>query len=223
LWILNPDTEPEPNALAALIQRAREGGYGIVSSRLVFKTTGRIQSYGGRWRLLMARGFNIGMNASRDAVPDLDEIERSMDYVSGASLFATRNFVEDVGLVDERYFLYCEEVDWCLRRGKYRIGYAHDSIIFHAHGATLGSNASRKKRSPLSVYLDERNKLLLTRRIFPAHYPVVAATTFFLLLQYLQARAVANFFVALSGWWAGLRREEGPPKRFTELKDDQGG
>ena len=44
------------------------------------------------------------------------QIERSMSYVSGASFYATRDFIKTVGLMREEYFLYCEDVDWCLRR-----------------------------------------------------------------------------------------------------------
>ena len=213
LWILNPDAQPHPDALAALIARSRDG-YSIVSSRLVFAATERVQSYGGQWRILMARGLNIGMNAPRDAVPDADAIARTMDYASGASMFVTRDYINAVGLLDERYFLYCEEVDWCLRRGSRRLGYAHEAIVFHAHGTTIGSSADRRARSKLSVYLDERNKLLLTRRFFPVRYPLVVVATLLLTTQYLKAGAVRNFFVALSGWWAGVRGEVGFPARL---------
>jgi N-acetylglucosaminyl-diphospho-decaprenol L-rhamnosyltransferase len=223
LWVLNPDTEPHPGALAALIARAQEGPYGIVGSRLVFKSTGRIQSYGGRWRPLLGRGLNIGMNAPLNAKPDVQAIEREMTYVSGASLFASRAYVESVGLMDESYFLYCEEVDWCLRRGERRLGYAHDAIVYHAHGTTVGSNANRKNRSALSVYLDERNKLRLARRFYFALYPVTILTTLLLTLQYLRAGAIQNFFVALSGWFAGLRGEAGMPKRFSSGVNQRSG
>ena len=211
LWVLNPDTEPDANALTALAARAKACDYGMVASRIVVKSTQRIQTYGGRWRPLMARGFNIGWDAPRDAVPDFAEIEASMMYVPGGSMFVTREYVEGVGLLDERYFLYCEEVDWCFRRGHRRIGYAHN----HWAGMAIGSNFDRKKRSRLSVYLDERNKLLFTRRFYPAHYPLVIVTTLLLTLQYLESGAVKNFFVALSGWCAGLRGEEGPPRWFV--------
>jgi N-acetylglucosaminyl-diphospho-decaprenol L-rhamnosyltransferase len=214
LWILNPDTEPRPEALGALIQRAREGGYDIVGSRLVQKATGRVQSYGGHWRWWIANGRSIGRNAAGDAVPNIEAVEREMNYISGASLYATRDYIETVGPMDERYFLYCEEVDWCLRRESRRLGYAHASIVIHSHGTTIGSHSDRRKRLPLSVYLDERNRHLLTRRFFPKCYPLVALATLLFTAQYLRARAGANFIVALSGWYSGLRGEEGLPERF---------
>jgi GT2 family glycosyltransferase len=157
------------------------------------------------------------LNAPLDAEPNVEEIEHAMSYVSGASLFATREYIESVGLMDERYFLYCEEVDWCFRRGSHSLGYAHGSIVYHSWGTTIGSHESRKKKSGLSVYLEERSKLLLTQRFFPARYPVVVITTLMLTLQYIRAGAAKNFFLALSGWWAGLRGENGMPGRFFGL------
>lgn len=213
LWILNPDTEPQPQSLSALIQRAEEG-YDIVASRLVNKITQRVQSYGGQWRWVIASGRSIGMNASKDAIPDVHKLESQMNYASGASLFASRNYVETVGLMDERYFLYCEEVDWCFRGKSLRLGYAHNALVYHSHGTTIGSNTDRKKRSDLSVYLDERNRHLFTRRFFRKRYPLIIFTTLIFTAQYLRKRAAANFLVALSGWFAGLRGEEGLPLRF---------
>lgn len=217
VWILNPDTEPHPDSLSALLARARDG-YSVVGGRMVLVSTKRIQSYGGHWRSLIARGLNIGMHAPSDAMPDIHAIESALDYVSGASLLATRAFVDDVGPMDERYFLYCEEVDWCLRRKHHRLGYAHEAMVFHAHGSTIGSHSIRSKRSALSVYLDERNRHLLTRRFFPTLYPLVAITTLVLTLQYLAAGAGRNFLVALSGWLAGVRGDEGMPARFIEIE-----
>lgn len=211
IWILNPDTEADPDALAALVARMREGGYGMVGSRIVSTATNRVQLYGGRWRKLMARGFNIGLGAAPDAVPDVAAIESEMDYINGASMLVSRAFIEQVGRMRDDYFLYCEEVDWCLRRGNLKLGYAHGSLILHAHGSTIGSNRDRARRSRLSVYLDERNRLLLTRRIYPGAYPLVVLVTLGLTLQYLRHGAVTNFRHALSGWFAALRGETGVP------------
>ncbi|MDR3515068.1 MAG: glycosyltransferase [Azospirillaceae bacterium] len=214
IWVLNPDTEPHPDALQALVDHAASDRYGIVGSRLVFKGTDRVQLYGGRWRKFIARGFNIGLNASAADAADVAKIERTMTYVNGASMYVTRSFITSVGTMDERYFLYCEEVDWCFRRGDFRLGYAHGSLIHHAHGSVIGSNANRRLRSSLSVYLDERNKLLFTRRFFPRRYPLVVLVTLLLTVQYLKAGAFANFGVALAGWLAAIRNEEGLPERF---------
>lgn len=209
VWVLNPDTEPHTDALGALIERVGQG-YDIVGSRLVYKATNEIQSCGCRWRPIIARGLNLGT----DSTPQ-SKIERGMNYASGASLFVTRDFVENVGLMDERYFLYCEEIDWCLRRKTRRIGCAYDSVVYHIGSSSIGDSA--KVRNALAVYLDERNRLLLTRRFYPWHYPIVVFTTLGVLtIKCLQAGLLKNFLVALSGWWAGIRGEVGPPVRWMK-------
>jgi N-acetylglucosaminyl-diphospho-decaprenol L-rhamnosyltransferase len=211
VWILNPDTRPTPGALAALVARHREGDYGAVGARLVLSSTQRVQLYGGRWRRMIARGYNIGLNMTLEHRPDVAMVERDLDYVHGACMLVGRRFVDDVGLMDESYFLYCEEVDWCLRRGDHKLGYAHDSVVFHDHGSAIGSSLERASRSRMSVYLDERNRLVLTRRHYPLLYPITVILALALTALYLKHRSPRNFVNALSGWWAGVRQETGPP------------
>jgi len=217
IWIINPDAIPAPDALEALLRHQRNGSYGIVGGRLIFAGTGKVQCYGGIWRRWMARGLNLGFSEPVTANPDVAGIEAKMDYVSGACMLITRGYVETIGKMREDYFLYCEEVDWCARRGSFRLGFAPAARIEHGHGATIGSHRDRRLRSRLSVYLDERNKLLLTKHLFPAIYPLVLGTTLLLTAQYLRHGAVANFGHALSGWWAGVRGETGRP-RWTRGK-----
>lgn len=211
VWVINPDARPASGALGALLVRQAEGDYGIVGGKLVFSETGRVQAIGGIWRKWIARGLNLGFGEDVATRHDAGDIERRMDYVSGACMLVSRSFIEAIGLMREDYFLYCEEVDWCARRGGFRLGYAADALIDHGHGATIGSHRNRRKRSRLAVYLDERNRLLFTRNIHPAIFPVVAGIALVLLLQYVKAGAFTNFRHALAGWWAGIRGLEGPP------------
>lgn len=215
IWILNPDTEPEPDALAALVRKLADGHYGIIGSRMVLKGEGHVQMYAGRWRPWLARGYNIGRGRPVADVPDVQALEQEMDYVCGASMLVRRDYVDTVGLMREDYFLYAEEVDWCFRRGPYKLGYAHDSVVLHDQGAIIGTNVDRRVRSGFSVFLDERAKLLFTRRFFPYIYPFVTVSALLLTMQYLKARAFDNFRHALAGWWAGIRGETGFPNRFN--------
>jgi GT2 family glycosyltransferase len=218
LWVLNPDTQVHEDAMAALVAYAADERYGILGCRLILKESGTVQLYGGRWRRWMARGFNIGLGEPQDAKPDVAAVEAAMDYVSGASMYVPRRYFDAVGEMDERYFLYNEEIDWCLRRGALRLGYVHDAIVYHEHGATMGSSHDKRQRSPLSVYLDERNKLLFSRRFFPREYPAIALTTLALTGQYLASGAVRNFGYAIAGWIAGLAGREGAPEGFPFKK-----
>jgi len=119
------------------------------------------------------------------------KIERRLKWISGAATYATREFVESVGPMNESYFLYCEDVDWSLRRGRFRLGYAHDAVILHVGGTTTGQVSG--SRSDLTVYLTERNKLMLTRDHFPLIYPIVLLASSAALVEYL-----------LKGNWRGF-------------------
>ena len=214
IWLLNPDTHPRPEALTSLLRYQRGGSYGIVGARLVLADTHRVQQYGGRWRWLLAHGFNIGFGAPSDARPDTPRIESELDYVSGACMLVARAFVEAVGEMDERYFLYSEEVDWCLRKGTYRLGYDHEAVVYHDQGITTGSNMAMRNRSLFSIYLMERSGILLTWKFRPLLVPAAALGSAIYTLKYLKAGGVKPFRSALSGCIAGLFCETGRPKRF---------
>lgn len=216
VWILNPDTRVDPFSLSALVEHSRKNNMGIVGSRLLLSGTGRVQLYGGGWRPWIARGLAIGLGSPADFKPDVNEVERQLDFVSGASMLVSRAYVRSVGLMDENYFLYYEEMDWCFRKKNFRLGYAHDSIVYHDHGATTGASTSRRSMSPLTVFLDERNKLLFSRRFFPKRFPVVMLICLVFTTRYLAAGAPRNFMFAMRGWVAGVIGQWGPPVRMLE-------
>jgi GT2 family glycosyltransferase len=214
VWVLNPDTFPEPDALAALVRRQKEGGYGMVGSRLVFVASGLVQTWGGlRWFPLLGRGRLLGYNQPADTVPDVDDIERRMAFISGASMYVTRAYVETIGMMDEEFFVYNEDVDWCQRRGAFRLGYAHDCVVRHIHGATAGASSMHKaSRSRFNIYLTERNRILLARKRFGAKWPLFAWMTLLQTSEHLlRVRSFRQFIFAVEGWWAGVRGETGAP------------
>lgn len=212
LWVLNPDTEAEPTALPKVVEYAESGGYGLVGCRLIFARQDRVQMRaGGRWQPATGRAVSLGYGEPVAAQVDVAAIEQRLRWISGAALYATRKFVETVGPMSEKYFLYCEDVEWSLRRGGFRLGYAHAAIVRHEHGTTIGSAARIGSRSNLSVYLSQRNTLLLTRECFPVLYPIVVMAGLALTLDYFVRGNRRVFAAACRGWWAGVRGETGRP------------
>ncbi|MDP3888794.1 MAG: glycosyltransferase family 2 protein [bacterium] len=65
---------------------------------------------------------------------------RKPDYISGAALLVKRNVFEKVGLLDERYFLYYEDADFCVRAKKAGFNVVLESHVYvhHVLGASLG-------------------------------------------------------------------------------------
>ena len=214
VWVLNPDTFPEPEALAALVRRQKEGNYGMVGSRLVLVASGLVQAWGGlRWFPLLGRGRLLGYNQPADMMPDIADIERRMACISGASMYVTRAYVQAIGMMDEEFFVYDEDVDWCQRRGAFRLGYAHDSVVRHIHGATAGASSTDKASSSrFNIYLTERNRILLARKRFGARWPFFAGIALLQTFEHLvRVRSFRQFGFAVEGWWAGMRGETGAP------------
>jgi hypothetical protein len=136
VWLLNNDAEPEPRALSALVAAAEaDPGLGAVGSVLhEGGRSDRVQNWGGghvRFRLGLLR-------------PCRGRPSRApLDYLSGASLLLRSRAVAEVGLLDERYFMYWEDVDLALRlrRAGWRLGVAADAIVWHGGAASLGANS----------------------------------------------------------------------------------
>lgn len=127
------------------------------------------------------------------------------DWVSGASLIVRREVIEQVGLMDEGYFLYFEEVDFCRRaqQAGWECWYVPDSRVMHLEGASTGIRATAKRRA--KYWYDSR------RRFFVKHYGIVGLVVADVLW------GIGRFsFLLRRGLCIGARsREYNDPKWFT--------
>ncbi len=213
IWILNPDAEPEPSALEALVKRAIAGNKGMVGSTIM-PADGQnyVQCRGGHhWRNLMTLFGTIGRKEPVNATIHLQSIEAALDCVSGASMYVTRPCLEAIGPMDERFFLYYEDADWSIRAKSHGLGYASDSIVRHKGGTTIGSAGHRGERSRLSVYLESRNHIHFVRLHWPRYLLLAKFVGFLDALEYLFVGSPQNFMAASVGVLAGIRGETGPP------------
>jgi GT2 family glycosyltransferase len=173
VWILNNDTEVEPGSLSALRRRLAENPrIGICGSTLIYlhdKCT--VQAVAVHYELAQGFGYQVGQGLTLDKLPSREQVEKEMTYVPGASMLVSREFLTTVGLMEENYFLYCEELDWSLRgRGRFDLGWAPDSIVFHKEGATIGTN-SAGRASDRSIYYQNVNVLRVTWRFARVYLP----------------------------------------------------
>ena len=167
-WILNNDTIVDEKSLIRLYEfMVLHQDVGICGSQLVYEwDRNKIQGYGGYFNPVLARG---------SICKDIDMINR-IDYVIGASVFVRRKFLEDIGLMSEDYFLYCEEIDWAERaKGKYKIACVPESIVYHKEGASTGGR-SVENRTMLSDYYQLRSRLLFTKKFYKKYLPIVYFT-----------------------------------------------
>jgi GT2 family glycosyltransferase len=216
IWVLNPDTAPDPNALSELVRRAALANKGMVGSTIVpLKNQGRVSCRGGlRWRKLMTKPALIGYQDDVNAPRDVEAIEAAMDCVSGASMYVTRECIEKIGPMDERFFLYYEDLDWGIRAKRCGLGYASASLVPHQYGTTIGSSSRLADKSWLSIYLENRNRIHFVRIHYRRYLLFAVILAVLYAGEFLFARSPRNFWVAIQGLVAGLKGEIGPPRNL---------
>jgi GT2 family glycosyltransferase len=175
-WLLNNDAFPAPKALSFLVARAvKDPALGQIGATLIFsQRPDTVQALGGAvYEPKTGRAYHLGSETAVARLKDVSqsEIETRMSYVIGASILVSERFLAQVGLMEESYFLYFEELDWSLRgKAEFALGYARDALIYHRAG---GSTQTRSRRSVLAAYYLARNRVAVTRRYFPAYISTV--------------------------------------------------
>lgn len=153
--VLNEDVVLDPRFIEAMVEvGATDPRIGVVGP-LVYHhdEPGVIQSAGGgltRWW----EGFHWGQNETdrgQFATP------RDVQWISGCAILVRRAVIEAVGVIDERFFIYWEETEWCLRAGRagWRLVLAPAARVWH-------KGVQRDYRpKPAVTYYSTRNRLLM--------------------------------------------------------------
>ena len=181
VWLLNNDTVVDTAALRELVHAAgQDPSVGMCGSTVLrMDRPDTVQCMGGgRYNHWTGRTRHIG-DGNPWFPPADDETshlrsESGMDFVYGASMLVSCSFLRDIGLMSEDYFLYFEELDWAQRaRGRYGLGYAPRSVVWHKEGASI--LAEGRKKSETADYYMIRNRVLFTLRYFRKASPFIFA------------------------------------------------
>lgn len=145
VMILNPDTEVCAGAFAALVAYAdAHPDVGVIGPQLL-NPDGSVQSSRRRFPTFATALFEstwLQPLAPRRLLEHYyvldqpDDVILDVDWVDGAALMARREAVEQVGLLDEGFFMYSEELDWCrrFRQAGWRVVYLPAAQIVHHRG-----------------------------------------------------------------------------------------
>jgi len=160
ILLLNNDTIVHSDSLNLLSRAAQaDPTAGVYGPKIYFAAhPTKIWFAGARWEDSILDFRHLGSNED-DSANFSYRIES--DYITGCALFASADVFRKVGLLDERYFLTFEEVDWCYRAraAGYRCIYVPDAKIWHKVSASFGG-----ADSPLIEYFMTRNRLVWVRR-----------------------------------------------------------
>ncbi len=143
LLLLNNDTTVDPGYLGPMVDRIRSNpSIGIVAPKILYHSAPDVLWYAGGaisfWRGTMRHlGIREPDRGQRDVAAETD-------YASGCCLLTRKEMIDAIGLLDESYFMYTEDADWCMRarRAGYRILYEPRSKIWHRLSVSAGGHLS---------------------------------------------------------------------------------
>jgi GT2 family glycosyltransferase len=167
-WVLNNDTLVAADTASRLVATAgampRCGAVG--ATLLEFREPEVVQAASGgtvtRWHgMVQACAEGVRREALPAALPRLD-------FVSGCSFLVPLAVLREVGLLDERLFIYAEDIDWSVRIAEagYPLGWARDAWVWHKGGGATGHG------SPVHDYHNIRSSLLFVRKHHPRLVPL---------------------------------------------------
>ncbi|MGK6352913.1 glycosyltransferase family 2 protein [Parapedobacter sp. DT-150] len=179
LLFLNNDTEITEGFVASM-QREMEcrPEIGLLSPLILYFDDPRKIQYAGYTPMDYLTGRNSGIGVMDDDHGQYDHITAETGYCHGAAMMCRRTDLDRVGLMEEGFFLYYEELDWCERfkRAGWKLGFTGSAKIYHKESMSVG------KESPLKTYFMVRNRWLFIRRnaarstavLFGIYYLLVA-------------------------------------------------
>lgn len=176
ILLLNNDTTVDPNILTGFVNATSAypaaGIFGAKS--YYYSKPDTIWALGGKWDRNTTEIMFIGKDEHDSAVPYTQPFE--VEYVIGCALFCRVDMIQNIGMMEEAFFLNFEEMDWCYRARK--AGYFSYSVpgakLWHKVSVSFGGS-----ESPLWKYFMTRNELLWARRHLPLRERVQVAQKIF--------------------------------------------
>ncbi len=179
IWLLNNDTVVTETALSALVDRMD-----MVEKSGLCGSAIRYYDRPDKIQVLAGARFNHIIGTSKyisDTSYTPKQVEENISYISAASMLISKRFLLDIGLLNENYFLYFEEIDLAMRNNEYRLLYAPNSIIYHKEGASIGSSKNLKIKSALSDYYSYKSRICF----YKTYYSHRLVTIYIMALIYI--------------------------------------
>ena len=172
VWLLNNDTVVDHDCLAKLLEELSKPNVDVVTSKILFfDDADRLWYAGGGWKRWCLEARQIGYGEK-----DFGQYDQPLEvtFVSGCCLMARVSVFERVGLLNEKYFAYSEDAEWCLRAmsAGMHMRYLPQARILHKESASVRKNTMAGEKGRYSSFVVEisvRNRFFLIRQ--HAHRP----------------------------------------------------
>ena len=174
VWLLNNDTVIDKKALVEMVKLAETNKkIGIVGSKIMNYYSPNVIDVigGGNFIPWMGIAREIGSGELDNGQWEKKTI--NMTYVKGASMLVRSDVIRNIGLMDESYFLYSEETDWCIRSSGsgWKLNCSMQSIVWHKE-----KGLSKDYKGNLSEFHKEyyiaRNNLIILKKFYKKYLAI---------------------------------------------------
>ena len=166
ILLINNDTIVEPDFLSILLAKINaDEKIGIVAPQInYYDEPEKVWSAGGKISRIRGSGFAVSDKLENE----IAQTDRYVDFVSGCCMLIKKEVFQNVGLFDEKFFLYTEDTDYCFRVKKagYKIYFTPSSKIYHKV-----NRSTENKFSTLPLYYTTRNRLFFVKKNFNKFFP----------------------------------------------------
>jgi GT2 family glycosyltransferase len=160
ILLLNNDTVVDKDFLNILVQEGeKDPKIGLIGPKIYYYDNPNIiWCIGGKIGWKLARGLHVGIN--EEDTGQYDE-KMNSDYINGSAILIKRRVLDEIGLLDEKFFLYFEETDLALRASKngYNSTYIPTSKIWHKVSKSGGGI-----KKEIGLYYITRNRWLFMKK-----------------------------------------------------------
>jgi len=162
ILILNNDTTVAPDILSHFLATfEKHPNAGILGGKIyLMDRPDFFDHFGGFWKKRKVDFEYVGFHQREDHTSF--ETTQPLDYICGASMMVRREVFEAIGLLDPRFFLFCEETDFCFRARKagFDVLFCPQAKIWHKGSASFTGG------KPQATYFQWRNRLLWIEKNF---------------------------------------------------------
>lgn len=161
LLFLNNDTEVTEGFLDILIDEFDQNpNIGILSPLIIYYENKERIQYAGFSSMNYITGRNKEIGNYELDIDQYKHNSHETGFIHGAAMMCRRKDILDIGLMEENYFLYYEELDWCekFKRAGKKIWFTGKVKIYHKESISVG------KESSLKTYFMHRNRMLFIRK-----------------------------------------------------------
>ena len=176
ILLLNNDTIIEKNSISKMIKEIeKRQNVGAIGCRIMYYDNKKLINYNGG-KINWLKASTIHEDYKKEYKTNGQDFKYT-EFITGCCMLIKKEVIEKVGLLPEEYFMYYEDLDYCIKvkEAGYKLGVLTTSVIYHKVSSSSGG-----ENSPFSIKWGNRN-----RRIFIEKYKKYTKRVFTIITYYI--------------------------------------